>query len=705
MYNLHSPITEIPKIGPKYKVLLENLDIFTVKDLIYHFPFRYDDFSKIKAVKDVEEGESVTIEGIIGEFKNIFTRNSKRMSRATIVDFTGELPIIWFNQHYLSRVVKEGDWYKVSGKVGMFNNKLALIAPEIEKGKGKSLNTGRLVPIYATTTGVSTKWLRTRINDVLSFIGTQNEEQQQDTAEKAAKKIKKHESATKSKSTPIKTQLEIPEFLPPETVDRHELQNLPEALHQIHFPDSELKNTIARKRFAFEEFFLELLKVEERKSQWAKQLKSYKYIPKAQEIDDFVNNLPFTLTESQKQATYETLLDMQKDQPMNRLLEGDVGTGKTMVAIIAAYFAHLNNTKVLYMAPTEILAKQHFETFTKFFEGYEVEIAIKTGSRKLNTDTWDILIGTHALLFQEEYENVGLITIDEQHRFGVEQRGKLLKMLKNKEFPHCLTMTATPIPRTLALTLYGDLSMSALKEHPNRERVITTKVVTNKQREETYKWIKDRGEPAFIVCPLIEESGYIGLENVKAAEAEFKALQKGIFSDIEIDLLHGRMKSKEKDAVVERFRNGEIQVLVSTPVIEVGVDIPEATIMVIESAERYGLASLHQLRGRVGRGDKGGFCFIFMSNYSKNSYSRLKNLETVNNGLELAEIDMGIRGQGDIFGVAQHGFRKFKVAQLDDLVLLEQAKKEAQEIFPRLEGYPLLQKAIEKKTNSQLQPN
>jgi ATP-dependent DNA helicase RecG len=466
-------------------------------------------------------------------------------------------------------------------------------------------------------------------------------------------------------------------------------------MHQIHFPDSLKEAEIAHRRFEFEELFIELLKVETRKQEWSQTLKGHKFELKTKELQEFEKKLPFTLTDSQQTALEQITRDMTKIHPMNRLLEGDVGTGKTVVAVLSAVLAHINGFKTLHMAPTEILAEQHFLTFQKLLENSGIEIEMSTGTNKPKKD-WNILIGTHAIIFNKEnYQNIGLIIIDEQHRFGVEQRGKIMNMATDGKIPHLLSMTATPIPRTLALTLYGDLSISTLKTHPNSERKITTKVVSDKNRDTAYEWIRNRNEPTFIVCPFIESSDNADLANVKAAQQEFLKLSTGIFKNVSMGLLHGRMKSKEKQEIVEKFRKGEIKVLVSTPVIEVGIDIPDATIIVIESAERYGLASLHQLRGRVGRGGKEGFCFVMMSTYSRNSIARLKYLEEINNGLELAEIDMKLRGQGDIFGTMQHGEKKLKIADLSNLELLETAKQASERYYPKIAEYPLLKGKLE----------
>ncbi len=674
MFSLDASIGSLPKIGPKYKVLLQNLEIFTIEDLLYHFPFRYDDFSQIKKIGDLVEGEVVTVEAVMGPVTNIFTRNGKKLTRAKAFDYTGEIEIVWFNQHYIKSMLKTGQTYMISGKVGTFDRKLSFTAPELEEKSDNSLNTGRLVSIYPETAGVSSKFLRSRNYDVLH-----------------------HET-------------DLKEFLPEMLLKEKKLKEIDWCFNQIHFPDNITEATHAHRRFEFEELFLELLNVEKRKHAWKLQLKSNQMIPFEAEIKTFIDSLAFELTDSQKTSVQEVIQDLLQPHPMNRLLEGDVGTGKTIVAVIASYLAVLNGYKVLYMAPTEILANQHFETFQKLLPKEKVSIALKTSATSKTFDSnADIIIGTHAILFgEQQYEKVGLIIIDEQHRFGVEQRGKIVEMAtdaKTKATPHLLTMTATPIPRTLALTLYGDLSISVLKTHPNAHRKITTKIIPESSREKAYQWIRDRNEPTFIVCPLIDESESISLENVKGAQAEFEKLRNGVFKDLEVGLLHGRMKPAEKQEVIEKFRKGLVKVLVSTPVIEVGIDVPDATVIVIESAERYGLASLHQLRGRVGRGDKEGFCFAYMSNNAQSSYQRLKYLEEIDNGLELAEMDMKLRGQGDVFGIMQHGDKRFRIASLDDLELLEEAKLEAQKYYTQLDKYPLLDSTLTRRVGKYISNN
>lgn len=679
MFEVNSPISVVPKIGPKYQTTLEKLGIVTVEDLLYHFPFRYQDFTKIKSINELQDGDIVTVRAILGSVQNIFTKNRKRITKAKVLDHTGQLYIIWFNQHYIKNSLETGKTYNISGKVGTFDRKICFISPEMEptsdvfsSDKAEAIHTGRLVPIYPETYGVSSKWLRSKISLLLN------------------------------------SETNLKEFLPEEIIKEKNFTEVNEALNTIHFPNTIEESEECKKRFAFEELFIELLNVEKRKSEWSKKVNSKSFKPFKKELDQLIESLPFRLTTSQLEALEEITTDLKKPNPMNRLLEGDVGTGKTIVAILASYIAYLNGTRVLYMAPTEILAKQHKETFEKILKDTYIKVDMETRAKKekVKDKDWDILIGTHALLFTENnYKNIGLIIIDEQHRFGVEQRGKIVEISKEKTTPHLLTMTATPIPRTLALTLYGDLSISVLKDFPFEKRDVTTKVIPEKEREKAYQWIKDKNEPTFIVCPLIDVSESLSLENVKAAQEEFEILSKGVFKDKKIGLLHGRMKSKEKEETIEKFRSGEIEILVSTPVIEVGIDVPDAAIIVIESADRYGLASLHQLRGRVGRAEKEGFCFAFMSDNSRNSYKRLKYLEELNSGIDLAEIDLKMRGQGDIFGSLQHGFKKLKVADINDLQMLEDAKVEAQKYFPKLNKYPELQNKLTQRKGEYITSN
>lgn len=661
MLKLSDPVDAVSGIGSSYKRLLGKMGIFTVEDFLYHFPFRYDDFSQVTKIKDLQDGDLVTIRGTLEKIDNIYTRYGKRLTKGIVNDGSGKLELIWFNSHYLKKTLKTQLKYNFSGKVKKYNSKMTLMAPSFEKAGEDNVNTGRLVPIYPETDGLSSRWIRGKIQEALNSTGN------------------------------------LDEFLPAKIIQKEDFLEFEKALNTFHFPDSHQDSEKAKDRFKLEELLIELIKVEERKSNWAKKLTSFviKKSSHQQKVEKLIKRLPFKLTDTQQKAVENITNDINRSHPMNRLLEGDVGTGKTIVAVIASYLTYLNGYNVLYMAPTEILAKQHYSTFQKFLENLDVNLKLLTSSSpKKPTKKPYICIGTHALLFKKEYEKVGLVVIDEQHRFGVEQRTQLTKVNKNDVTPHLLTMTATPIPRTLALTVYGDLKISQLLQIPNKKKDIETKVIPEKQRDEVFEWIRRSGQQTFVVCPFIQESFHEDFGHVKAVTAEYDKLKMGVFKNVKMGLLHGKLKSDEKREVVEKFERGEIQVLVSTPVIEVGIDIPDAAIMVIESGDRYGLASLHQLRGRVGRGDKKGYCFVFVGSNSRQAYKRLKYLEEFDNGLELAEIDMEMRGHGDLYGTMQHGFKRFKVARISDIETLEKAKKYAEEFFPVIGDYPKLLEKI-----------
>ncbi len=683
MNKLSEEVTKVPQIGPKSQKKLEKLDIYTIEDLLQHYPYRYEDRSKIEKISKVktlyEENQqkmTVNVKAELTELKNIYTRSRKRITRGKAKDSSGEIQLIWFNMHYIKKNLKVGETYLISGKIGTSGQETAIIVPRMEKNKVKNLHMGRIVPVYPQTEGISSRWLRTRINDVLAEI----------------------ESGSLGE--------DIKEFLPQELIEKYNHINLKKALKNIHFPKNQDMLNKARARIGYSELFLELLRVEKLKHEWEKNRNAPPIKTDLKEIKKYIRQLPFKLTQDQLESIKSILKDLQSKEPMNRLLEGDVGTGKTIVAIIASLAAVESNKNVLYMAPTEILAEQHFKTFNKFLEEQKTKLDIslvsgntlprikKTEAKNSKNKKMDIIIGTHALLYSEEkYANVGLVIIDEQHRFGVEQREALLNFNKDKTTPHLLTMTATPIPRTLALTLYGNLNLSTLREKPNKGSKITTKVVPKNRREDVFNWIAAQKEPTFIVCPFIEESEYEIFADVKAATAEYETLKNSFFKDLNVDLLHGRIPAKEKTDLVNKFENGDLDVLVSTPVIEVGIDIPDATIMVIESAERYGLASLHQLRGRIGRGEKEGLCFVFTSK-GNNSVKRLRYLEKYNDGLKLAEIDLKLRGPGQVYGIEQHGFTSIKIADLSNVELLEKIKEDAHKTFTKLDNYPNLQKRI-----------
>lgn len=685
---LETPVAKLPLIGPTFARRLKRLGIETAEDLLYHFPFRYEDYSIVAPIVSLQDGETVTVQGEVSEMKNVYTRHGKKIQKAKISDDTGTLEVVWYNQPFLVRTIHQGQKVSLSGKVSQFGKNLVMESPDYEILKEPlaanhqqlvTIHTGRLVPIYPETGRVSSKWLRSRINLVIK---------------------------------PLLDQVE--DYLPKTLIKEHYLCELREALFQIHFPDSKELAQNARKRLSFDELFLLQLTGLKTKGEWEKETVGHRLsIAKyRKEIAWFWEKIPFELTEAQKRAIKEIFADLAAEKPMNRLLEGDVGSGKTVIAAIAMYVTILNGYQTALMAPTEILAFQHFETISKILSPLGVKIGLITGSRKVESGVkgkgFNILIGTHALLSEKiNFRNLGLVVIDEQHRFGVEQRAILRQKGIN---PHLLTLTATPIPRTVALTLYGELDLSYLDQMPPGRKEVKTWVVPAEKRPAAYGWIekqiRQEGTCAFIICPLIEESET--LATIRAATAEYEKLQKEVFPKLHLGLLHGRMKGKEKEAVINDFRNGKLDILVATPVVEVGIDIPNATIMFIEGAERFGLAQLHQLRGRVGRGEKQSYCLLFTETQSPQAVRRLKALESLHSGAELAELDLKLRGPGEVYGTAQHGLPKLKLTSFSDFVLIEKTHLAAQTIIKDdlgLDKYPLLQAKLKKATIKRVSPD
>lgn len=684
--NLDTPLRHIPGIGYVHGRRLAEINLLTVSDLINHFPFRYEDFSEIVPINEAQINTKITLKGEIWQIKNIFTKYGKKLTQAIFNDGTNSINLTWFNSTYLTKSIKVGDRLQISGKLTKYGSKLSIIMPVWEKFETgsmsnqlskKHLHTGGLIPVYPETEGISSRWLRTKIAQILPKVNLLIEDP-------------------------------LPEHI------KGNMLSLKDAYQKIHFPEGYEDVEEATRRLSFDEIFLIQLKTLLIKNSWENKPGVDLFKIDRDVLSGFTDNLPFGLTGAQKRVLEEIISDLQKGRPMNRLVQGEVGSGKTAVAAIAAYITHLNGLKTLYMAPTEILAFQHHSTFKKLLEPFGIEIGLYTGSRKfkLNNESGivnkaknkkpdssviihnsepQIIIGTHALLSEKlQAENTGLIIVDEQQRFGVEQRS----VLRNKaKIPHFLTMTATPIPRTVALTLYGDLDLSIIDEMPKGRIPVKTYVVPSKKRTDAYKFIESRvreGEQVYIITPLIEISET--LLTVKAAVDEFENLKK-VFPKLKLGLLHGRLKPKEKDAVLQDFKNKKTDILVSTSVVEVGVDVPNATIMVIEGAERFGLAQLHQLRGRVGRGSKQSYCLLFPSTEESNIVSRLKNLEKISDGLKLAEIDLKIRGSGEIFGKRQSGRFDLKIASFNDLELIEKTRTEAQNLLtgdPALAKYPLL---------------
>ncbi len=671
--NLQSPLTTAGHIYKLYARRLEKLEIKTFEDFLYHIPSRYADFSLISKINRVQVGEVVTIQGTVSEITNEFTKNFKRLQKAEITDDSGSIEVVWFNQPYLTKVIHVQDKISLSGEITWFSRKLVMQSPEYEIIYNlPTIHTGRLVPIYPETRGISSKWLRRQVYRLIQeYLNT------------------------------------FIEYLPDSTIANHSLIAINKAIEQIHFPQTLADAEKSRQRLAFDELFLLQLSGLERKMNWNRNLAGNPYSVNKfkNEIAKFLNKLPFTLTNAQKRVLEEIFKDLAMAKPMNRLLEGDVGSGKTVVSAITMFLSHLNGFQSVLMAPTEILAQQHFKTVSQLLTPFKINIGIATGSQKTKINDFDVLIGTHAVLEKGiNFEKLGLVVIDEQQRFGVEQRAIIRSKGKN---PHLLTMTATPIPRTIALTLYGDLDLSVLDQMPIGRKQIKTWLVPPKKRNGAYSWIekqiKDIKSQAFIVCPFIEESET--MQTVKAANNEFENLKGNVFKNLNVGLLHGKMKAKEKEKVLEKFRNGKTDILVATPIVEVGIDIPNAAIIVIEAADRFGLAQLHQLRGRVGRGDKQSYCLLFTESTSLQTLERLKAMEKHNVGSELAELDLQLRGPGEIYGTAQHGRKMLKIASFSDFELIKKVRKEAEKLFPNLKNYPKLLEKLKTVNLKQVSPD
>lgn len=656
--NLQAPITSAGRIFKLYARRLEKLGIKIFEDFLYHIPARYDDYSLISKINRVQPGEIVTIQGTVSEINNEFTKNFKRIQKAEIADDTGAIEVVWFNQPYLTKVIHAQDKIALSGKIDWFLRRVVMQSPDYEViTSSPAIHTGRLVPVYPETKGLTSKWLRRQTFNLINAN-------------------------------------QFTEHLPDSTIIDHSLTNLDKAIRGIHFPQTIEEAEKARQRLSFDELFLLQLSAMERKMNWNKNLISNPFAVEKfkDKIDKFLNKLPFELTSAQKRVIDEIFKDLAKNKPMNRLLEGDVGSGKTVVSAIAMFLSYLNGFQSVLMAPTEILAQQHYATISKLLSPFGINVGLATGSKKFSilNSQFSILVGTHAVLEKGiNFDKLGLVVIDEQQRFGVEQRAIIRSKGKN---PHLLTMTATPIPRTIALTLYGDLDLSILDEMPHGRKLIKTWLVPPEKREAAYQWINSQlstfNSQLFVVCPFIEESET--MQTVKAASKEFENLKNNVFKNLKLGLLHGKMKGKEKDEVLQKFRNGRIDILVATPVVEVGIDIPNATIIVIEASERFGLAQLHQLRGRVGRGDKQSYCLLFTESKNLQTLERLKAMEKHNVGSELAELDLSLRGPGEIYGTAQHGRKMLKIASFSDFDLIQKVRREAEKIFPNLKNYPKL---------------
>ena len=727
MIDLSLPIEQLKSVGARNLPRLAKLGIKTVKDLLWHFPARYEDYSKVVPISEIEPGQKVNVQG---EILKMSTRMifPKRMSitNALIGDETGAVKVVWFNQSFIANSLKEGTLVSLAGKANLDKHGLYLSSPTYEKIQDiefKNYNlthTGGLIPIYPETEGVTSKYLRFLIK-------------------------------------PILKDFQIPDPLPEEVIKKHNLPSLSEAIGKIHYPTSNQEADMAKERLAFDDLLLFQLKalLERRK---LNQLKSVKIKFNQELVQNFISRLPFELTKDQKIAAWEIFKDLEKTYPMNRLMEGDVGSGKTVVALMGAIGVAKAGFQSIFMAPTEVLANQHFTTIKSLIFNFQfpisteiprlkhdepypsneipnqksqIRIGLLTGSEakldnkkitkselknKISNGGVDIIIGTHAVIQKDvHFKNLALVVIDEQHRFGVSQRSALVKNNESKLVPHLLSMTATPIPRTLALTIYGDLDISIIKEKPKNRQKIITKVVSPLQRKVAHKFIRDEvnsGRQVFVICPRIEladpnkeikgKNGQSKMNimwaEVKAVEDEYKKLSEEVFPDLKVAMLHGKMKPKEKNEIMDKFKDKKYGILVSTSVIEVGVDIPNATIMMIENSERFGLAQLHQFRGRVGRGENQSYCLLFSSTPDKNINQRLKALVECDDGFELAEKDMTIRGPGEFFGVKQSGLPDLAMASLANIELIKKARLEARLLLKEdstLANYPLLKQRLE----------
>ena len=698
---INLPIDKLRNVGPRNLSRLHKLGIKTIKDLLWHFPVRYEDYTETMPISQVEPGEKINIQGEILKIssKRLFPRRMT-ITNAIVGDSSGAIKVVWFNQPYIENQLTEGTFVSLAGKASLNKHGLYLSSPTYERGGLVLKHTSGLVPVYPETEGVTSKYLRFLVKPLLKNI-------------------------------------KVSDPLPLSVLNKYNMPEISKALATIHYPNDLKEAEAAKERFAFEDLLLFQIKalLERRK---INQLKSIATPFNQELIQKFIATLPFELTTDQKMATWEILKDIQKNYPMNRLMEGDVGSGKTVVALIAAYQIAKAGYQTVFMVPTEVLAGQHFKTINFLINESDLKLGLLTASmskinnenvskktlkEKIYSGEVNIIIGTQAVLQKDvSFKNLAMVVIDEQHRFGINQRAALVK---NSELvPHLLSMTATPIPRTLALTIYGDLDISLIKEKPKNRQKVITKVSTPIQKKEAYQFIRNEvknGRQVFVVCPRIEVSDpkkeiktdskqskmNVLWADVKAVEEEYKKLSQEIFPDLRVAMLHGELKPKEKNEIMNRFsavggsafggKDG-IDILVSTSVIEVGVDVPNATIMAIESAERFGLAQLHQFRGRVGRGEHQSYCLLFSSTGNKSINQRLKALVECDDGFELAEKDMKIRGPGEFFGVKQSGMPDLGMASLANIDLIKKARAEARLLLkedPSLASYPLLQGRLE----------
>ena len=660
MIDLQKDVKYIKGVGPSRVLLLNKLGIFTLNDLITYYPRTYEDRNKPKYICECEDGEEVLIEAVACNKMTSIRLKGKTMQKLIVRDETASATLTWFNQPYLRDKFSIGNKYKFFGKVSKRAGKITFNSP-VYDNEEKNQNTGRIIPIYPLTYGLPQSTIRKIMEAGLKDVYGNLEET-------------------------------LPEYITKE----YNLENINEATKHIHFPEEFKDFNIARNRLVFEELLSVQLALLQLKNNYMYEEKGIQF-EKEVKISDVINTLPFKLTNAQRRVLEEIEQDMESDKTMNRLLQGDVGSGKTVVAMCAAYKAVKSGYQAAIMAPTAILATQHLENFKNILEnlGIRCELLISGITKKKKEDILqrlengeiDILIGTHAIIEENVvFKNLGLVVTDEQHRFGVKQRTKIAEKGKN---PDVLVMTATPIPRTLALILYGDLDISIIDELPPNRKKIETIAVGKQMTDRINNFIKQQvkeGRQAYIVCPLVEENEEMDLKSV---EKLYQTYSTEVFSEYKVEYIHGKMKPKEKDEIMEKFKNKEIDILISTTVIEVGVDVPNANIMVIENAERFGLAQLHQLRGRVGRGEYQSYCILKCEGKSENTRKRMKVMVETNDGFIISEKDLELRGSGDFFGTMQHGLPEFKIANLfEDIEMLKMVQSVAMKILeadPKLE--------------------
>ncbi|MFA5166403.1 MAG: ATP-dependent DNA helicase RecG [Candidatus Paceibacterota bacterium] len=700
MQELDRPIETLSRIPRPYISKVKKLGVKTLRDLLFYLPYKYENFGEVVNIKNVKVGQNNCVQGVIEDIKGQRSFFRKvHITTAIVKDDTGKIECIWFGQSYLDKTLKPGDIVSIAGKVALGKKGLYFSAPAYEKtsqglfaDKHGLTHTAKIVPIYSQTVGLSSRWLRFILKPLLEEY-----------------------------------RFKLEETLPKELLNEMKFMPLNEALWQAHFPETLEKAQEAKRRFEFEEMFILQLAVLREKQRMLAQ--SAPTLPiKLERIQLFISDLPFTLTDDQKKVIWRILKDTEKSSPMSRLLQGDVGSGKTVVAAIVALNAIKNGYQAAFMAPTEILARQHFSTLSKVFKGFDANIGFLTGksdefvSKKLRGQPieisrkkllektekgeLDILVGTHALIKGKvKFKNLALAVIDEQHRFGVEQRANLVKTKGAAvSLPHFLSMTATPIPRSLALTIYGDLDLSIIKTMPHGRKEIITKIISEKEREEMYKFIGqeiENGRQAFVICPRIDEGETDNQPSeakslwadVKNVTAEAERLQKEVFPNYKIGLLHGKLSSTEKEKVMLDFKNNKTNILVSTSVVEVGIDVPNATVMMIEGADRFGLAQLHQFRGRVGRSEYQSYCFLLLSSANGKSLARAKAMVDFASGFDISKKDLQIRGPGELAGGKQSGMPDIIMEQLQDISKVEKTREMASSLLendPELKKFPAL---------------